>query len=190
MQTLRLSEIMNREEMAQSLQRIAHEIAEKNDGTTNLALIGIRTRGIPRAQRLQSLQNDIKQTDIPLGELDITFYRDDLTRIGPMPVVGKTDIPFSIEEATIILVDDVIYTGRTIQAAMDELIFHHGRPAAIQLAVLIDRGHRELPIQADYVGKAVSTEGNDNVHVEVEEIDAADRVSVSPLEIKDSEGGE
>ena len=144
--------------MSRALTRIAHEILERNRGVDELALVGIRTRGVPLARRLARILREINGDEVPTGALDITLYRDDLMRhpVGPQPVVRRTEIPFSIDDRKILLVDDVLYTGRTIRAALDALI-DFGRPRAIQLIVLVDRGHRELPIKADYVGKNLPT---------------------------------
>jgi pyrimidine operon attenuation protein/uracil phosphoribosyltransferase len=158
--------IMDADRMARTLTRIGHEIVERNRGTDNLALVGIRTRGVVIAQRLALVLQQITQSPVRTGALDITLYRDDLMRhaVGPQPLVRKTEIPFSIDNQKILLVDDVLYTGRTIRAALDALI-DFGRPREIQLIVLVDRGHRELPIKADYVGKNVPTSMKENVHV-------------------------
>ena len=192
-----------------SLARIAHEILERNRGLEDLALVGIRTRGVPLARRLAKAIHDIQQHDpstklgvdlslssldrarddpealegskveIPTGTLDITLYRDDLMRtaVGAQPVVRRTEIPFSIDDKRILLVDDVLYTGRTIRAALDALI-EFGRPRAIQLIVLVDRGHRELPIKADYVGKNLPTSTSQSVQVHLTEIDGRDEVEI------------
>jgi pyrimidine operon attenuation protein/uracil phosphoribosyltransferase len=164
--------------MQRALNRIAHQIIERNPKVEELALIGIRTRGVPLAQRLSSAIKGIEGKSVPTGILDITLYRDDLTAIASHPVVRKTDIPFSIGDKTVILVDDVLYTGRTIRSALDALI-DFGRPRAIQAAVLIDRGHRELPIHADYVGKNVPTASNEIVHVMLKEIDHEEQVIIT-----------
>ena len=160
-----------------SLARIAHEILERNRGLEALALVGIRTRGVPLARRLARTIQEINQHDLPTGTLDITLYRDDLMRtaVGAQPVVRRTEIPFSIDDKRILLVDDVLYTGRTIRAALDALI-EFGRPRAIQLIVLVDRGHRELPIKADYVGKNLPTSPEESVQVRLLEIDGQDEV--------------
>ena len=169
--------------MGRTLTRIAHEILERNaapaDVETDLALVGIRTRGVPIARRLAQIVHDINGHDVPTGALDITLYRDDLMRhaVGPQPVVRKTEIPFSIDDKRILLVDDVLYTGRTIRAALDALI-DFGRPKAIQLVVLVDRGHRELPIKADYVGKNLPTSLSQSVQVHLLEIDGRDEVEI------------
>src|SRR5919204_4199261 len=171
--------VMDADRIGRSLMRIAHEIVERNRGAEELALVGIRTRGVPIAKRLARAIKDINGHDIPTGALDITLYRDDLMRhaVGPQPLVRRTEIPFSIDEKKILLVDDVLYTGRTIRAALDALI-EFGRPRAIQLVVLIDRGHRELPIKADYVGKNLPTSLSQSVHVHLIEIDGRDEVEI------------
>jgi pyrimidine operon attenuation protein/uracil phosphoribosyltransferase len=171
--------VMDADRMARSLARIAHEILERNRGIDELALVGIRTRGVPLARRLASLVHDISGHDVVTGALDITLYRDDLMRhaVGAQPVVRSTDIPFSIDDRRILLVDDVLYTGRTIRAALDALV-EFGRPKAIQLVVLVDRGHRELPIKADYVGKNLPTAPTESVQVRLVEIDGRDEVEL------------
>ena len=171
--------IMDADRMTRTLTRIGHEIVERNRGTDNLALVGIRTRGVVIAQRLAQVLQQITHAPVRTGALDITLYRDDLMRhaVGPQPLVRKTEIPFSIDDQKILLVDDVLYTGRTIRAALDALI-DFGRPKEIQLIVLVDRGHRELPIKADYVGKNVPTSLKENVHVRLIEIDGTDEVAV------------
>jgi pyrimidine operon attenuation protein/uracil phosphoribosyltransferase len=165
--------------MSRTLARIAHEIVERNRGVDKLAFVGIRTRGVPLARRLSRLVLDIAGHEVPVGVLDITLYRDDLMRhtVGPQPLVRRTEIPFSIDDRKILLVDDVLYTGRTIRAALDALI-DFGRPRAIQLIVLVDRGHRELPIKADYVGKNLPTSLRQSVQVRLQEIDSVDEVIV------------
>jgi pyrimidine operon attenuation protein/uracil phosphoribosyltransferase len=170
---------MDAERMSRSIARIAHEILERNRGVEDLALVGIRTRGVPLAKRLAHSINEINKTEVPTGALDITLYRDDLMRhaVGAQPVVRRTEIPFSIDDKRILLVDDVLYTGRTIRAALDALI-EFGRPRAIQLVVLVDRGHRELPIKADYVGKNLPTSLTQSVHVHLVEIDGRDEVEI------------
>ena len=149
---------MDADRVSRSLARIAHEIVERNRGMEELAFVGIRTRGVPIARRIAQAIRAINDHEIPTGALDITLYRDDLMRhaVGPQPLVRRTEIPFSIDDKRILLVDDVLYTGRTIRAALDALI-DFGRPKSIQLVVLVDRGHRELPIKADYVGKNIPT---------------------------------
>jgi pyrimidine operon attenuation protein / uracil phosphoribosyltransferase len=176
-------QVMDADRMSRALTRIAHEILERNRGTSELALVGIRRRGVPLARRLASALHQINGEDVPTGALDITLYRDDLMRqpVGPQPVLRRTEIPFSIDDRRILLVDDVLYTGRTIRAALDALI-DFGRPRAIQLIVLIDRGHRELPIKADYVGKNIPTAPAESVQVRLLEIDGADEVVVQNAE--------
>ena len=174
--------VMDADRMSKSLARIAHEILERNAGPTGadeLALVGIRTRGVPIARRIAAAIHDINDHEIPTGALDITLYRDDLMRhpVGPQPLVRRTEIPFSIDDKRILLVDDVLYTGRTIRAALDALI-DFGRPKAIQLIVLVDRGHRELPIKADYVGKNLPTSLSQSVQVHLTEIDGRDEVEI------------
>ena len=170
------SVIMDRHEMTRALTRIAHEILERNRGCHDVGLVGIRTGGVYLAQRLKQLISQIEQTDVVLGELDITLYRDDLAIRKDQPVLKKTDIPFHISDLKIILVDDVLFTGRTIRAAMDGLM-DLGRPVEIQLAVLVDRGHRQLPIRANYVGKNIPTAKEENIRVFLEELGEEDRVS-------------
>jgi len=170
---------MDADRMGRSLARIAHEILERNRGVEELALVGIRTRGVPLARRLARAIHEIHKHDVPTGALDITLYRDDLMRhaVGAQPLVRRTEIPFSIDDKRILLVDDVLFTGRTIRAALDALI-EFGRPKAIQLVVLVDRGHRELPIKADYVGKNLPTSLSQSVHVHLTEIDGRDEVEI------------
>ncbi len=172
-------EVMDADRMSRALTRIAHEVLERNRGVGELALVGIRTRGVPIARRLARALKEINGDDVPTGALDITLYRDDLMRnaVGPQPVVRRTEIPFSIDDRKILLVDDVLYTGRTIRAALDALI-DFGRPRAIQLVVLVDRGHRELPIKPDYVGKNLPTSLKQSVQVRLQEIDGADEVVI------------
>ena len=175
---------MDADRIARTLTRIAHEILERNAApgdVHDLVLVGIRTRGVPIAKRLAQLLRDIRGGDeVPTGALDITLYRDDLMRhaVGPQPLVRKTEIPFSIDDKRILLVDDVLYTGRTIRAALDALI-DFGRPKAIQLVVLVDRGHRELPIKADYVGKNLPTSLSQSVQVHLIEVDGRDEVEIA-----------
>lgn len=170
-------EILSREEIKRALTRIAHEILEKNKDLKNLALVGIQTRGIHLAKRLSNIINASEKIAIPLGALDINLYRDDLSMLSAHPVLKETKINFNVENKNIILVDDVLYTGRTIRAALDA-IMDLGRPAKIQLAVLIDRGHRELPVQADYTGKKVPTAKNEIVKVHLTETDNKDNVEI------------
>ncbi len=169
--------------MHRSLTRIAHEIVERNRAVEDVALVGIRQRGVPLARRIAAELQAITGAAVPTGALDITLYRDDLMRhaVGPQPVVRSTDIPFDIDDRVILLVDDVLYTGRTVRAALDALI-DFGRPRAIQLAVLVDRGHRELPIKADYVGKNVPTSRRESVQVRLEEVDGHDDVLIQTAE--------
>jgi pyrimidine operon attenuation protein / uracil phosphoribosyltransferase len=169
------AQLMSASEMERTLLRLAHEIVEKNEGVENLGLIGIRRRGVPIAERLGKLMGRIESTEIPVGALDITFYRDDLSTLGPKPVVQASDIGFDIQDKRIILVDDVLFTGRTIRAALD-LLFSHGRPRRVQLCVLIDRGHRELPIEAAFVGRAVPTTMREVIEVKLNEVDGMDKV--------------
>ena len=171
--------VMDADRIARTLTRIAHEIVERNRGLERLALVGIRSRGEHLARRLGDQLRAIDGRPVPTGALDITLYRDDLMRqpVGPQPLVRRTDIPFSIDDRVILLVDDVLYTGRTIRAALDALI-DFGRPQAIQLVVLVDRGHRELPIKADYVGKNLPTSRKESVQVRLEEVDGHDEVVV------------
>ena len=169
--------VMDADRIGRTLTRIAHEIVERNKGVEELALIGVRTRGVPIAKRIARTLKEITGHAIPTGALDITLYRDDLMRhsVGPQPLVRRTEIPFSIDNHKILLVDDVLYTGRTTRAALDALI-DFGRPKAIQLIVLVDRGHRELPIKADYVGKNLPTSAEESVQVHLQEIDGQDEV--------------
>lgn len=169
------SKIMDADGIRRAVTRIAHEIVEKNKGTDDLVLIGIRTRGVPLAERIHKRISEFENASIPLGLLDITLYRDDLSTIDIQPIVHETRVPFSIDGKTVILVDDVLYTGRTVRAALDALI-DLGRPQRIQLAVLIDRGHRELPIRADYVGKNVPTSNKEIISVCLDETDKAEEV--------------
>jgi len=167
--------ILDGADIDRSLMRITHAILEEHRGAGNLVLIGIHTRGVDLAKRIQSLLQEIEGITIPTGEMDITLYRDDWTRIGPQPVVQATDISFSVDGMQVILVDDVLYTGRTTRAALDALV-DFGRPDRIELAVLVDRGHRELPIQANYVGKTIRTRKPEMVNVMLKERDGKDQV--------------
>lgn len=169
--------VMGESEIKRTLVRIAHEIVEKNKGATNLALIGVRTRGVFLAKRLVQEIFKIEKKEIPVGILDITLYRDDLSLVARQPLVLKTEIPFDVSQKKIVLVDDVLYTGRTIRAAMDAIV-DLGRPQVIQLAVLVDRGHRELPIRADYIGKNIPTSKKEVVKVKLKEIDGEEKVGI------------
>jgi pyrimidine operon attenuation protein/uracil phosphoribosyltransferase len=173
--------LLDAEAIARTLSRIAHELIERNPDVEHLALVGIQTRGVPLASRLRRLVHERSEVEVPLGALDITFHRDDVhvregsAPPGRQPVVRATSIPFSVEAMTVVLVDDVLYTGRTIRAAIDALL-EFGRPARVQLAVLVDRGHRELPIRPDYVGKNLPTSRDERIQVELVEVDEIDRV--------------
>ena len=167
--------LMDSEGIRRALTRISHEIVEKNKGVENIVLVGIRTRGVPIAERLASIIEKIEGQKPPVGVLDITLYRDDLSTLGYQPIVRPTELPVDITGKTVVLVDDVLYTGRTIRAAMDAVI-DNGRPKTIQLAVLIDRGHRELPIRADFVGKNVPTSSKEVISVQLEVTDDAEKV--------------
>ena len=171
--------VMDADRIARTLTRIAHEIVERNKGVDDLALVGVRTRGVHLARRLARTLKEITGDEVPTGALDITLYRDDLMRhaVGPQPLVRRTEIPFSIDDRKILLVDDVLYTGRTTRAALDALI-DFGRPRGIQLIVLVDRGHRELPIKADYVGKNIPTSLSQSVQVRLLETDGRDEVEI------------
>ena len=169
------AQLMSASEIDRTLVRLAHEILEKSADLGKLAFIGIRRRGVPLAQRLAAKIESLEQRKIPVGILDINLYRDDLTTVDIKPVVSGTDIPFSVQGKDIILMDDVLYTGRTIRAALDAL-FDHGRPRRVQLAVLIDRGHRELPIEATYVGKHVPTSSREIIEVKFQEVDNDEQV--------------
>jgi pyrimidine operon attenuation protein/uracil phosphoribosyltransferase len=169
--------VMDADDLRRAVTRIAHEILERNSGTDNLAVIGIQTRGACLARRIAEVIRGIEGVEVPVGVLDITLYRDDLQTIAEQPVVNESDIPFDVQGRTIVLVDDVLYTGRTVRAALDEII-DFGRPKAVHLAVVIDRGHRELPVRADYVGKNVPTSASEIVVVRVVEKDGADEVLI------------
>lgn len=171
------SHIMDAAGINRALSRLASEIVEHNRGTRDLLLVGIRRRGVPLAERIADKIEKLEGQRPPTGQLDITLYRDDLSTVGPRPVVNKTDIPTDVTDSTIVLVDDVLYTGRTVRAALDELV-DFGRPRRVELAVLIDRGHRELPIQADYVGKDVQTTDSEIVKVMLRDYDEDEQVIV------------
>ncbi len=172
---------MTPDDIRRSLARIAHELIERNKTTEHLVLVGMRTRGVPLAKRLAANMEAPESSKIPVGALDISLYRDDLSSLNPQPIVQHTDIPVSIDGKSVILVDDVLYTGRSTRAAMDALI-DRGRPRSIQLAVLVDRGHRELPIRADYVGKNIPSARDEEIQVRLVETDGIDGVVI----IKDS----
>ncbi len=175
------TEIMDESAISRAITRISHEIIEKNKGIENLVLIGIQRRGVPLARRIAEKIKSVENSEIPVGILDITLYRDDLSLLNEHPVINGTEINFDIVNKKVVLVDDVIYTGRTVRAAIDA-IMDINRPQMIQLAVLIDRGHRELPIRADYVGKNVPTSRSEIVHVNVVEIDGENSVTIADRE--------
>lgn len=173
--------IMDADAMRRAIVRIAHEIIERNKGVENVVLVGIRTRGVPIAERLAAAIREIEKVELPVGMLDITLYRDDLSTLAYNPVCHGTEIEFDVDGKTVILVDDVLYTGRTIRCALDAII-DMGRPKAIQLAVLIDRGHRELPIRADFAGKNVPTSHKEAINVYLAEQDGLDEVAIGDVE--------
>ena len=168
--------VLGAEEVRRALRRMAHEISERNGGVDDVVILGIPTRGLPLAERLAAFLSDIEQVPVPVGALDVTLYRDDYARTGPR-AIGRTMLPVSLDGRTVVLVDDVLFTGRTIRAAMDAAM-DNGRPAAMQLAVLVDRGHRELPIRPDYVGKNLPTAASEIVRVRLSETDGTDDVCV------------
>jgi pyrimidine operon attenuation protein / uracil phosphoribosyltransferase len=170
--------IFDADDLRRALVRMAHEIVESHGGTDGLVLVGLRTRGFPLAERLAALIEEHEHATVPVGSLDITFYRDDLTRLAHAPIVKRSDLGPEITDKTVVLVDDVLYTGRTIRAALDALT-DHGRPSAVRLAVVVDRGHRELPIRPDYVGKNLPTSSDEVVHVRLTETDGADEVVIA-----------
>lgn len=170
--------LMSASEIQRTLVRLAHEVVEKNNGVEGLALIGIRRRGVPLAQRIAQVINQIEHAQIPVGSLDITLYRDDLSTVGSKPLVQKSDLEFSVAGKNVVLVDDVLYTGRTTRAALDAL-FDHGRPARVQLLVLIDRGHRELPIEAAFIGRTVQTTDRQIIEVKLKEVDNLEKVQLA-----------
>ena len=167
--------IINKDDIRRALTRISHEIIEKNEGTEDLVLIGIRSRGVPMAERIAQRIGEFEGVEIPTGILDITLYRDDLSQVSKQPIIHQTEISFDITDKQVVLTDDVLYTGRTVRAALDALI-DLGRPKSIQLAILVDRGHREFPIRPDYVGKNLPTSQSEVVDVNFEEIDGKDNV--------------
>ncbi len=173
-------QVLDSRMVERSLRRIAHQIVERNQGTDGLLIVGIQTRGVNLAERLVNMISDIEKTDIPTGKLDITLYRDDLRHNPVQPTVRSTDLPADVTGRNVVLVDDVFYTGRTIRAALDALV-DFGRPAAIMLAVLIDRGHQELPIRADFIGSSIATRKDEDVIVRVSEVDGSDGVWIKAL---------
>jgi pyrimidine operon attenuation protein/uracil phosphoribosyltransferase len=177
-----MSTLLGADDVRRAVARIAHEIVERSGDPREIALVGIRARGDVLAARLRDAIRQNEGVDVPLGALDITLYRDDLTRIGHAPIVRTTEIPFPVDDRVVVLVDDVLFTGRTIRAAMDALV-DYGRPRAIRLAVLVDRGHRELPIRADHVGKNVPTQPRDDVRVHFSEVDGRDEVELVKAEV-------
>jgi pyrimidine operon attenuation protein / uracil phosphoribosyltransferase len=176
--------VLDRDDLRRILVRIAHEIIEKNPGSERVALVGIHTRGAVLGRRLHALVGELTGSEVPFGDLDISFYRDDVNdrEPGAQPVVHSSHLDFDFDERTVVLVDDVLFTGRTVRAAIDAL-FDYGRPDRVQLAVLADRGHRELPIRPDYVGKNLPTSRTERVYVRIEEIDGVDEVMIGdPVE--------
>ena len=169
--------LMDANAVSRALTRISHEIVERNKGLENLVIFGIQRRGVPMARRIAGILESIESVRPPVGILDITFYRDDLSMLSAHPIVNGTDIPFDVNDKTIVLVDDVLYTGRTVRAAI-EALFDMGRPASIQLAIMVDRGHRQLPIRADYVGKNVPTSNSESNRVELIEVDGEESVEL------------
>ena len=178
--------IMNQEDIRRTLARIAHEIMERNKTTEHLVLVGMRTRGVPLAKRLAATIKGFEGFEIPVGALDISLYRDDLSSLNLKPIVRSTNIPVTIDDKSIVLVDDVLYTGRSTRAAMDALT-DLGRPKSVQLAVLVDRGHRELPIRADYIGKNIPSSIHEEIQVKLEETDGIDEIVVSSMPVTKGE---
>jgi pyrimidine operon attenuation protein/uracil phosphoribosyltransferase len=175
MRVVEKAQLMSASEIDRTLQRVAHEIVERSGGTKHLALIGIVRRGVPLAQRIAQAMRGIDGVDVPVGILDITLYRDDLSKVAPQAVLRSSDIPFGVDNMDLVLIDDVLYTGRTIRAAMNGL-FDLGRPKRVSLCVLIDRGHREMPIEAQYIGRTVQTSDTEIIEVRLNEIDKEERV--------------
>ncbi|HXN22614.1 MAG TPA: bifunctional pyr operon transcriptional regulator/uracil phosphoribosyltransferase PyrR [Candidatus Dormibacteraeota bacterium] len=175
MRVIEKGQIMSATEIDRTLQRLAHEIVEKSGGTKHLALIGIRRRGVPLAQRIARAMRGIDGAEVPVGTLDITLYRDDLSKIAAQAVLQSSEIPFSVDDMNLVVVDDVLYTGRTIRAAMNGL-FDLGRPKQISLCVLVDRGHREMPIEATFIGRTVQTSDSEIIEVRLTEVDKEERV--------------
>ncbi len=173
--------IMNRDDVSRAIKRMAHEILEANSGTRDLVILGVQRRGVPLASLLQEAIKAVEGEDLPMGAIDITFYRDDLSKLGPSPKVATTEMPLDVTDKVVILVDDVLFTGRTVRAALD-VIMDWGRPRAIQLAVLVDRGHRELPIRPDFVGKNVPTSHKEVIKVKVEDFDGKQEVVVGEVQ--------
>ncbi len=167
--------LMSASEIERTLVRLAHEVVEKNNGVENLGLVGIKRRGVPMAQRLAGLIQNIEKQPVLVGTLDINLYRDDLSTTGPKPIVVQQELGFDVTDKNIILIDDVLYTGRTTRAALDAL-FDHGRPKRVQLLVLIDRGHREIPVEAQFVGRTIQTTDNEIIEVKLREIDNSEQV--------------
>ena len=178
---MKKAQVLNKEDVRRAVTRIAHEIVEHNHGAQDIVVIGIQTRGAYLAERVAKRIGEIEQVSVPMGIIDITLYRDDFRQRLKQPLVKATKIPFNIDNKNVILVDDVLYTGRTARAALDELT-DFGRPKTIQYAILVDRGHRELPIRADYVGKNVPTSRNEEVFVRIKEVDGKDEVTVEEVE--------
>ena len=175
MRMVEKSQLMTATEIDRTLQRLAHEIVEKSGGTANLALIGVRRRGVPLANRIAQAMRGIDGVDVPVGTLDITLYRDDLSKIAAHAILQSSEIPFSVDDKDLVLIDDVLYTGRTVRAAMNGL-FDLGRPKRVRLCVLIDRGHRELPVEAAFIGRSVQTSDTEIIEVRLNEIDQEERV--------------
>ena len=175
MRIVEKSQLMTATEIDRTVQRLAHEIVEKSGGTSNLALIGVRRRGVPLAERIAHAMRGIDGVDVPVGTLDITLYRDDLSKVAAQPILQSSDIPFPVDDKDLVLIDDVLYTGRTARAAMNGL-FDLGRPRRVRLCVLVDRGHRELPIEAAFIGRAIQTSDMEIIEVRLKEIDKEERV--------------
>ena len=180
MRIVEKSQLLSATEIERILQRLAHEIVEQSGGAKNLGLIGIRRRGVPLAQRIAQAMRGIQKTEVPVGTLDITLYRDDLSKVAPQPVLHSSEIPFGVDDMDLVLVDDVLYTGRTVRAAVNAL-FDLGRPQRIRLCVLVDRGHRELPTEASFIGLRVKTSDKEIIEVRLNEIDLQERVMLVEL---------